>query len=270
MVEVNETTGLTDIVFSEHPPDLPGQPHVFHPMVVESELAFSGVIFDVMADTVNLGAAGVVFREFVKHPGAVAIVALDDQERVAVIDQYRHPVRSILWEIPAGLLDVGGEPALAAAQRELAEEADLVADTWHVLVDFLTSPGGSDEALRVYLARDLRPTTTAFHRFDEEAGMEVRWVPLDDLVATVLAGRVQNPSAVVGALAAQAARAANWSTLRPADAHWSHRPNSTPLPSHRPNCAPHSPKSASHPPSVSISPVMDPITGEIDTLGEDG
>ena len=215
---------IQDIVFSEHPPDLPGQPHVFHPMVVESELAFSGVIFDVMADTVNLGAAGVVFREFVKHPGAVAIVALDEKERVAVVDQYRHPVHSILWEIPAGLLDISGEPALAAAQRELAEEADLEAATWHVLVDFLTSPGGNDEALRVFLARDLRPTGRQFARFDEEATMQVRWVPLAELVAAVLAGRVQNPSAVVGALATQAALTADWAPLRPPNSPWSHRP----------------------------------------------
>jgi ADP-ribose pyrophosphatase len=129
-----------------------------------------------------------------------------------------------LWEIPAGLLDVGGEAPLAAAQRELAEEADLEAKTWHVLVDLLTSPGGSDEALRIYLARDLTTTSVKFARKDEEAAMQVQWIPLDDVITAILAGRVQNPSAVVGALAAFACRASGWAGLRPADAAWSHRP----------------------------------------------
>jgi len=196
--------------------------------VLESERVFDGKIFDIVADTVDLGSAGVVYREFVDHPGAVGIVALDDQDRVALINQYRHPIGYVLWEIPAGLLDIAGESALAGAQRELAEEADLQAETWHVLVDFLTSPGGTNEALRIYLARGLAPTERQFARTDEEADMHVAWLPLDDLVAAVLAGRIQNPSAVVGALAAKAARDANWATLRAADAPFEHRPNVKP------------------------------------------
>ena len=111
-----------------------------------------------------------------------------------LIKQYRHPVRTREWEIPAGLLDVDGEDPLAAAQRELAEEADLVAAEWAVLADFVTSPGGSDEAIRIYLARGLSATPEAFAREDEEADMELRWVPLDECVDAVLARRVQNPS----------------------------------------------------------------------------
>jgi len=196
--------------------------------VLEHRTVFQGKIFDLVADTVDLGEAGVVYREYVDHPGAVAIVALDDQGRVALVNQYRHPVGYVLWEIPAGLLDVKGESALAGAKRELAEEADLTAQTWHVLVDFLTSPGGTNEALRIYLARELAPTGEQFHRTDEEANMQVKWVPLDDLVAAILAGEVQNPSAVVGALAAKAARDANWTTLRPTDTPYLHRPNTKP------------------------------------------
>jgi len=202
-------------VIADEPTSLP---------ILESEQVFHGKIFDVVGDAVDLGEAGVVYREYIVHPGAVAIVALDDAGRVALVNQYRHPVRSTLWEIPAGLLDVSGESALVGAQRELAEEADLTAATWHVLVDFLTSPGGTNEALRIYLARDLAPTGQQFVRTDEEADMHVEWLPLDDLVAAVLAGHIQNPSAVVGALAAKAARDANWQSLRSPNSPWQQRP----------------------------------------------
>jgi len=193
--------------------------------VLESHLAWHGRIFDAISDTVDLGTAGIVPREYIKHPGAVAIVALSDAGEIALINQYRHPVREILWEIPAGLLDVSGEKALAAAKRELAEEADLKATQWHVLVDMFTSPGGTSEALRIYLARGLSPTGTKFARFDEEAAMEVRWVPLTDVVAGVQAGRLHNPTTVVGSLAAFAAQANNWASLRDAEAPWPARPN---------------------------------------------
>ncbi|NYK32443.1 NUDIX domain-containing protein, partial [Salmonella enterica subsp. enterica serovar Typhimurium] len=88
-------------------------------------------------------------RQYMSHPGAVGIIALDDQDRVAVVRQYRHPVRMVLVEPPAGLLDVEGEDFLAAAQRELAEEAMLSADDWRVLVDIVTTPGGCQESLRI-------------------------------------------------------------------------------------------------------------------------
>ncbi|QAY62382.1 NUDIX hydrolase [Xylanimonas allomyrinae] len=192
--------------------------------------AFAGRIFDVVREDVDLGDAGTVLREYVDHPGAVAIVALDADDNVALVDQYRHPVRSVLWEIPAGLLDVEGEDAQLAAARELAEEADLRAGRWDVLVDFLTSPGGSNEALRVFLARDLTsvPEAERHVRTDEEAAMQVRWVPLDEVVAGVLDGSLHNPSTAVGALAAAAARAGGWDALRPADAPWPYRRGALP------------------------------------------
>ena len=192
---------------------------------------FAGRIFDVVVDDVDLGEAGTVTREYVDHPGAVAVVALDDDGRVALLDQYRHPVRSVLWEIPAGLLDVAGEPAVVAAARELAEEADLRAGRWDVLADFLTSPGGSNEALRVFLARDLSPVPAAERhvRTDEEAAMQVRWVPLDEVVARVLDGSLHNPSTVVGALSAFAAREGAWTALRPVDAPWPYRKGTLPV-----------------------------------------
>ena len=124
--------------------------------VESSEVVHAGMVWDVVRDTVDLGDGGTVRREYVRHPGAVAVIALDDEDRVLLLRQYRHPVRLELWEPPAGLLDVPGEDPRAAAVRELAEEADLVADSWWQLVDFFTTPGGSDETVRIYLARGLR------------------------------------------------------------------------------------------------------------------
>ncbi|MDR2703257.1 MAG: NUDIX hydrolase [Cellulomonadaceae bacterium] len=192
--------------------------------ILEHKTVYSGRIFDLVSDTVDLGSDGTVIREYVAHPGSVAILALDKDDRVAVINQYRHPVKAILWEIPAGLLDVTGEKALTAAKRELAEEADLAANRWDLLVDFVTSPGGTNEALRVFLARDLSKTSQTFHRTEEEAEMRVEWLPLDEIVAGILAGRFRNPALVLGALAAFAARAADWAPLRATDTPWPDRP----------------------------------------------
>lgn len=190
--------------------------------VSASGVLHAGRVFDLVTEDVDLGEAGTVTREFVKHPGAVAIVALDEHDRVLLIRQYRHPVRAYLWEVPAGLLDVPGEPLVEAAQRELAEEADLRASTWHTLADYYTSPGGSDEGLRVFLARDLAaiPEGERYERGEEELGMRTAWVPLAQAVRLVQTGALHNPSAVVGILAANAARAGHWSELRPADADW--------------------------------------------------
>lgn len=194
--------------------------------VLHSEVALKGLVWDVVRDRVDLGDAGEVTREYVRHPGAVAIAALDDQGRLCVIQQYRHPARAFEWEIPAGLLDIDGEPPQQAAARELHEEADLVASTWHVLVDYLSSPGGLDEALRVYLARDLSevPPGERHRRDGEELGMPLAWVPLEEVRDAVLAGRVQNSTLTIAALAALAARELGWSTLRPAEAAWPRHP----------------------------------------------
>lgn len=190
--------------------------------VLDTELIHAGMVFDLVADTVDLGDAGTVRREWIRHPGAVGVLALDDDDRVLLVQQYRHPVQHLLWELPAGLLDVPGESPVLAAQRELAEEADLRADRWDVLVDWYNSPGGMDEAIRVFLARRLSPVPDGelFERFHEEAGMPTVWVALDDARDAVLGGRMHNPTAVVGILAASAARAQEWTTLRPSDAPW--------------------------------------------------
>ncbi|HEY5553775.1 MAG TPA: NUDIX hydrolase [Cellulomonas sp.] len=191
--------------------------HVAARPFTDHTLIHAGKIWDIVSDVVDLGPTQVL-REYVDHPGAVAIVAVDEQDRVLLVSQYRHPVRSELWEPPAGLLDVAGEPPVVAAARELAEEADLRADTWHVLVDFYTTPGGSSERIEVFLARGLHevPEGERHVRIHEEADMVPVWVPLDDAVDAVLAGRLHSPTAVVGVLAAARARERGWDELRPA------------------------------------------------------
>ena len=190
--------------------------------ITTSETIHDGMIWQVRAETVDLGAGGTVRRELLHHPGAVTVLALDDEDRALMIRQYRHPVRMDLWELPAGLLDVPGEDPLHAARRELAEEADLVADRWDVLADWFNSPGGSDEAVRLYLARSVRPVPEADRhtREAEELDMPTRWVPLEEARDAVLAGRVHNPGSVVGILAACSARSLGWATLRPAHTPW--------------------------------------------------
>ena len=179
--------------------DLPGRAEV-----LESERVFAGHIWDVRRDRLRFGDHELV-REYVDHPGAVAILAIDELERVVVIRQYRHPIGARDWELPAGLLDVDGEEPLAAAHRELAEEVDLAASDWTELMTIATSPGGSSELITIYEARSLSPVP-AFLRSEEEADIEVRWVELDEIVEAAFAGRIRNGILITAALAAHARR----------------------------------------------------------------
>ncbi|RLQ86572.1 NUDIX hydrolase [Mycetocola zhadangensis] len=165
-----------------------------------------------------------ITREYMDHTGAVAVFAMDENDQVLLIQQYRHPVRSREWEIPAGLLDIEGEDPLVAAKRELAEEVDLEARDWDVLAEFATSPGGSDEVIRIYLARGLTATSEPFEREAEEADIVTRWAPLDELVTAVLERRIQNPSLCIAVLAASAAEQRNWDTLGDANEPWTRHP----------------------------------------------
>ena len=129
--------------------------------VSDTALVFEGMVWDVRSDIIDLGAAGEVTREYVDHPGAVSIVALrevDGRDQVLLIQQYRHPVGSFEWELPAGLLDIAGEPPWLCAARELHEEADLIASRWDVVIDYFSSPGGNSEALRLSLIHISEPT----------------------------------------------------------------------------------------------------------------
>lgn len=187
------------------------------------EVLHEGLVWSLVRDEVDLGDS-VVTREYIEHPGAVGCVALDKDEQVLLIQQYRHPGRIVDWELPAGLLDIAGEEPWLAAQRELAEEADMAAATWHVLADWQNSPGGSSENWRCFLARDLNSVEHDFVREGEEAEIVVRWVPLDEAIEAALTGRIHNACTVAGVLAAGAARDRDWATLRPHDAPWPEHP----------------------------------------------
>lgn len=178
--------------------DLRDEP--FDAPVSASELVYAGRVWDVRSDTVSFGDTSFV-RQYVDHPGAAAVVALDEHERVLLIQQYRHPIRHRDWEIPAGLLDVAGESPLETARRELAEEVDLEAESWQPLVSIFTTPGGNDEVVHVFLARGLRQTAAAHAREDEEADMRLEWVALEDAVTAVIEGRMRNGILSVGLLA---------------------------------------------------------------------
>jgi ADP-ribose pyrophosphatase len=180
---------------------------------------FDGLRWSIRTDIVQL-PDGDVLRDYVVHPGAVGIVVLDDAERVLLVQQYRHAVGSLLWEAPAGLMDISGEQPLRTAQRELLEEAGVTAATWHVLADWCNSPGGSTETFRCYLARDITAAPEGRQGEAEEADMPAAWVPLDEAVDLVFAGALTNPTAVGGILATWAARGRGWHGLRPADAPW--------------------------------------------------
>jgi 8-oxo-dGDP phosphatase len=178
-------------------------------------------LLTVRSDKVRMPGDHWAERDVVQHPGAVAVLALNDAEQVLMIRQYRHPVGRLLWEIPAGLRDVPGEDLLVTARRELLEESGYQASRWHVLVDFFTSPGFSTERLRIFLARGVQEAAEeerTYVREDEEAELERAWVPLPEAVRLVLAGDLHNGVAAMGILAVYAARLNGFEGLRPPDA----------------------------------------------------
>ncbi|MCV7200382.1 NUDIX domain-containing protein [Mycobacterium angelicum] len=194
--------------------------HVFE--TTSSETLYRGNIFALRRDEVRMPGDTIAVREVIEHYGAVAIVAMDDENNVPMIYQYRHAFGRRLWELPAGLLDAAGEPPHLTAARELQEEVGLQASTWQVLVDLNSAPGFSDESVRVFLATGLthvdRPES-----HHEEADMTMRWFPIAEAVQRVLAGEVINAIAVAGILAAQAV-ANGVAAARPLDTPWIDKP----------------------------------------------
>ncbi|MGY1857234.1 NUDIX domain-containing protein [Modestobacter sp. SYSU DS0290] len=186
--------------------------------VLGSEEVYAGRVISLRRDTVAMPGGGDSVREVVRHPGAVAVVAVDDDDRVVLLRQYRHPVGEHLWELPAGLRDVDGEPPVETARRELAEEVQLAAERWSLLTTHFSSPGFCDEQVVIYLAEGLsdvdRPE--GFVVEHEEADMTVERVPLGEAVQQVFDGTIRNAAAVVGVLAAAQARTTS-PRLRPLD-----------------------------------------------------
>jgi ADP-ribose pyrophosphatase len=199
-------------------------PHDYQ--VLESARVFEGGVIAVRRDELSMPGDTTAARDVVEHPGSVAVVALDEDGAVVLVRQYRHPIGRELDELPAGILDKEGEPAAETAKRELAEEAGLGADEWHVLVDLLTSPGMSDEASRIFLARGLHEVDRDIQQH-EEAEMTSFRVPLPELVDGILSGRYENSLLIAGVLAADHAARTGFDRLRPADAPWPSRPHAS-------------------------------------------
>lgn len=196
-------------------------PHEYQ--VAKSDEVYRGKLFALRRDEVVMPGGSTAVREVLVHPGAVIIAPVDEQGRIVLVRQYRHPVRRMLWELPAGLLDVDGEDPHAAAARELAEETHLVAREWAVLLDLASSPGISEETARVYLARGLSDVDEAERHVsgdDEESELTVRRVPIDAAVHMAFSGELENASTVAGVLAVARLRSRDWAGLRPADAPW--------------------------------------------------
>ena len=190
------------------------------PVIASAEL-LRGRLVTVRTDKIRMPDKNVAEREVVIHPGAVAVLALDDAGQVLLIRQYRHPVGRLLWEIPAGLRDVAGEPPWQTARRELLEEAGYRARDWRLLADYFSSPGYSTERLRIFLARDLEFVSEAERDFvpeDEETQLVSAWLPLEEAVRKVFAGDLHNGVAALAILAGYAARSEGYDRLRPADA----------------------------------------------------
>jgi 8-oxo-dGTP pyrophosphatase MutT (NUDIX family) len=164
------------------------------------EIAFEGRVWNVVRETFDYSGQTLV-RDFIEHPGAVAVVAVNEANEILMIRQYRHPVRKFLWEIPAGLLDVAGESHLEAAKRELMEETFHQAEKWELLQTFHASPGGNSEQIDIFLATQVSPIETDYQREGEEIDMEVRWVAFEEALASVVASEIQSPIAVIAMLA---------------------------------------------------------------------
>jgi 8-oxo-dGTP pyrophosphatase MutT (NUDIX family) len=187
--------------------------------VVASEPLLKNWLITVRSDKVRLPDDHYAERTVVTHPGAVAVLALDDAQRVLMIRQYRHPVGRLLWEIPAGLLDNGGESPLQTAQRELLEETGYRASRWHTLLDYFSSPGYTTERIRIFLARGVEQAAdNGYVREHEEKYIVADWVPLAEAVQLALSGKLHNGPAIAGVLAGYAASSEEFSGLRPATA----------------------------------------------------
>jgi 8-oxo-dGTP pyrophosphatase MutT (NUDIX family) len=164
---------------------------------------FRGRIIRVTTDEVVLPNGYRAELEVVHHPGGAAVVAIDTQERVCLLRQYRYVADGWIWELPAGKLEPN-EPPLATAQRELVEEAGVSAERWHTLESYLSSPGIFTEVLHLFLATELKPATSA-HEHAEV--IEVHWVPFTEACEWAVNGKIRDGKTALGLVRAQHFRA---------------------------------------------------------------
>lgn len=156
-------------------------------------MIFDGRIVRLTVDTVKLPNDKVAELEIVHHPGGAAAVAVDKDNRVCLLRQYRHAFQKWIWELPAGKLDPG-EPPLNTAERELIEETGVRAAQWHSLGKMVSSPGVFTETVHLYLAQDL---TLAEAATEEHELLEVHWVPFAEALARAAAGDIDDAKTVV-------------------------------------------------------------------------
>jgi len=198
-------------VIKDEPADFP---------LIKSDTVFSGRIWEVREEVFQFGEQELT-RDFIVHPGAVGVIALNDLGQMLLVQQYRRALGQMMWEPPAGLLDVEGEDPLEAAKRELQEETGYVASDWRVLFDFAPSSGGSSELVRCYLATGLelheagRPEATG-----EEADMKVQWTPVGEVMEAIHTGAISNSLLITGTFALLAAMADPDSIVRDGNAPW--------------------------------------------------
>lgn len=170
---------------------------------VDEHLLSRAGFLDLVEERVRTPDGDEVVRFTVRHPGAVVIVALEDDERVVLVRQYRIAARAELLELPAGKREPDEEPE-ATARRELEEETGLLAGRWDRLVGFYNSPGFSDEYSHVYLARDLEVSERDLETRAEERHMDVERVALGDLDRLLSAGEIVDAKTIIGTTLARA------------------------------------------------------------------
>jgi ADP-ribose pyrophosphatase len=162
---------------------------------------FQGYAWEVVQESFTLEGQE-IDRDFIRHPGGVSVVAVNESNEVLMIRQYRRPVDSYLWEIPAGLRDLAGEDPADTAKRELLEETSMVAGHWEPLGVYYNTPGGSSELNQIFFAHQLSEVPSDYLKTDEEVGLQPTWVPISEALAAIEAGNIKNPNAVVGILLA--------------------------------------------------------------------
>lgn len=162
--------------------------------LLESAVQYRGRIINVRQDRVRTPPGKDAFREVVEHPGAVAILALDGEGKVVLLQQYRHPIGRVIWEIPAGKLEPGEDP-LRCGQRELAEEACLAGENWELLTAIYTTPGFCDEKIYLYRVTGLSEDRSC--STEEDEAVVVCRVPLEQAREMIRRGEIVDAKTIV-------------------------------------------------------------------------